>query len=1097
MKLNRVLLINWLYYDMELQELSDIVFLSGKTGQGKSAYIDALQVVMLGDTSGYAFNKSASTKASRKLIDYLKGRYDMEHCRREKGNFSSHICCEFKKDNGDYFTCGVVFDCKAEENTQEHRFYVMNDRIPDHCYISEEWDMLEARTKKQVWDIRTLAEYVQDHMGKVCSSNMEYRDLMIAKLGIKDKRFFDIFKRAVSYSPVSNVSEFIAKYICDESQDIDIMGMQENIRDYQQMYTDMKTVLDKKEKLEKIHASEVKHKNAQEKNKSAILERQELEQHRILKTFEEATNQFQSAVKRQAENKSKKITLNEELEHVREALKTAYGKRNNNFIVQTKQKLADLDSKIKEFEERMQARMTDLRAQFHYIAGNLDRIEELEEQNVLAIELDLDALRSLNQKFLNQLDHYRNLDVEQLRGYAQQLHELDRSLQNLAIEYEQKKKRYASELQDLKDEIHKLESGKKNYEHKLLQLKQTIEVGLREKYHKDIPVAILADLFDVKDLGWKNAIETYLHNQRFHLLVDPEYYREASHIYQREKDRQGLYTYALVNVGKIHVSQRQQEGITLYDKIICEDPLADTYLKYLLQGIICCEHIDELEQYASAITKDCMLYKNYALTALNPKFYRVPFIGRDSIREQLEAKKTELHDLEEQYQEADCWQKALKDVRFDQLLSRELLNDVEGILENSKQNEERKEEAAKLLESISDEHELAYQKIEREINQLEKKEKNTQKDRDEILRAGGILDEAVRCANDVLVAANEQYEILQERVDLEKLEEMAFAQWTLTQINERIQEDSRIIEKTKNELLRLEGNLTLMKQEYNTLFHISLNTDMLSNDFQVEYESLPQERIDTYIDKAKKAEIDAKERFSNEFFNTLRNKIEIVQNQLDYLNKTIRHRKFGKSRYKFKWYINEDYQEYYNIIMNKDLDGGISLFNSQIYEDNKEIIDDLFTKVSSLSNITDPALYKKREADIKKYTNFTTYLKFDILENDKPLSKTIKGKSGGETQTPFYVAILASLLNVYDTTQGSLQLAVFDEAFDKMDTERIEESIRMLKDEGFQALIVTPTDKIPNLAFLADITYIAVTKEVESGRVSSIRGWWKDSHATD
>ena len=1094
MKLNRVLLINWLYYDIELQEFSDIVFLSGKTGQGKSAYIDALQVVLLGDTSGYAFNKSASTKASRKLIDYLKGRYDMEHCRREKGNFSSHICCEFKKDNGECFTCGVVFDCKADENTQEHRFYVMNERIPDDCYIEEEWDMLEGKTKKKVWDIRTLAEYVQDHMGKVCTSNTEYRDLMIAKLGIKDKRFFDIFKRAVSYSPVSNVSEFIAKYICDESQDIDILGMQENIRDYQQMYSDMKMVQDKKERLEKIHDAEVKHAAAVDKQKKVIKEKEELEKHEVLKKFELATAHYKNAVKEHAENSSNEQNINEELQQVKEAVKEAYQKRNNNYIVQTKEKITDLEYKINEYDKRSQTRKTDLKAQFHYIESKLDIADELEQREDIYVEHDLDALRSLNQKFLNQLHNNRDFDIEQLYDYAHELHDLDRQFQNLAAAYEQEKNSYEKQINELKNDIQKLESGQKNYDYKLLQLKQTIETGLQEKYQIDIPVEILADLFDIKDPTWKNAIETYLHNQRFHLLVDPAYYREASHIYQREKDRLGLYSYALVNVGKIRIHHTEQKADTLYDKVLCEDILADTYLKYLLNGIVCCDSVDDMEEYKAAITKDCMLYKNYALSALNPKFYKVPFIGRNSIKEQLEAKQAELIDIKERYDTALMQSKALRDLRFDQLLSKELLNDFSDILDKREEQEQRRLEIQTLRESISGEHELAYQKIEHEITTLENKEKEIQKKRDNVIRLAGIVKQKLDDANKDLVEANEEYEALQEHVDIEELKQSPFTDWTLPQIINRIQEDSKVIDRTKNELLRIEGSLVLLKQEYNSVFHISLNTDLLSNDFKVEYESLPKERIDMYIEKAKKAEIDAKERFSNEFFNTLRNKIETVQNQLEYLNRTIRHRKFGKSKYKFKCYINEDYQEYYNIIMNKDLDGGISLFNSQIYEDNKEIIDDLFMKVSSLSNITDPALYKKREADIKKYTNFTTYLKFDILENDKPLSKTIKGKSGGETQTPFYVAILASLLNVYDITQGSLQLAVFDEAFDKMDTERIEESIRMLKDEGFQALIVTPTDKIPNLAFLADITYIAVTKEVASGRVSSIRGWRKDGH---
>ena len=42
MKLKKMLLINWLYYEKVMLDFDDIVFLSGKTGEGKSALIDAM-----------------------------------------------------------------------------------------------------------------------------------------------------------------------------------------------------------------------------------------------------------------------------------------------------------------------------------------------------------------------------------------------------------------------------------------------------------------------------------------------------------------------------------------------------------------------------------------------------------------------------------------------------------------------------------------------------------------------------------------------------------------------------------------------------------------------------------------------------------------------------------------------------------------------------------------------------------------------------------------------------------------------------------------------------------------------------------------------
>ena len=58
-----------------------------------------------------------------------------------------------------------------------------------------------------------------------------------------------------------------------------------------------------------------------------------------------------------------------------------------------------------------------------------------------------------------------------------------------------------------------------------------------------------------------------------------------------------------------------------------------------------------------------------------------------------------------------------------------------------------------------------------------------------------------------------------------------------------------------------------------------------------------------------------------------------------------------------------------------------------------------------------------------------------------------------------------------------------------MDNERIEECIYLLKSLGFQAIIVTPTDKISNLSKVADATLIATTDERNGQRVSTVQKW--------
>jgi uncharacterized protein YPO0396 len=71
--LTKLLLIHWHYFVHELIEFGELNFLTGKNASGKSTIIDAIQLILLGDTSGSFFNKAASGRGNRTLKGYLMG----------------------------------------------------------------------------------------------------------------------------------------------------------------------------------------------------------------------------------------------------------------------------------------------------------------------------------------------------------------------------------------------------------------------------------------------------------------------------------------------------------------------------------------------------------------------------------------------------------------------------------------------------------------------------------------------------------------------------------------------------------------------------------------------------------------------------------------------------------------------------------------------------------------------------------------------------------------------------------------------------------------------------------------------------------------
>ena len=115
-KLKKILLINWLYFSKEIIEIGDINFLTGKNGAGKSTVIDALQIVLLGETNARNFNQAANEKSQRTLDGYLRADMDENNPYSRRGkDFSSYIACEFLDDVvGSSFVTGVVFDCRSD-----------------------------------------------------------------------------------------------------------------------------------------------------------------------------------------------------------------------------------------------------------------------------------------------------------------------------------------------------------------------------------------------------------------------------------------------------------------------------------------------------------------------------------------------------------------------------------------------------------------------------------------------------------------------------------------------------------------------------------------------------------------------------------------------------------------------------------------------------------------------------------------------------------------------------------------------------------------------------------------------------------------------
>jgi uncharacterized protein YPO0396 len=133
------------------------------------------------------------------------------------------------------------------------------------------------------------------------------------------------------------------------------------------------------------------------------------------------------------------------------------------------------------------------------------------------------------------------------------------------------------------------------------------------------------------------------------------------------------------------------------------------------------------------------------------------------------------------------------------------------------------------------------------------------------------------------------------------------------------------------------------------------------------------------------------------------------------------------------------------------------------------------------------------------YRHYYEYdMEVDVLGEDGEVKATSRvdrqsGKfSGGENQSPYFIAILASYLRAYKrhdtrTKQPSLALVPIDEAFSKLSGERIKDCIEALAALDLQGVFSMSTGNIPYAFEHCDSLVVVAKEEKRSGKRVSIR----------
>lgn len=1104
-KLKRMLLIHWHYYDKEVIDFEMINFFTGKTAAGKSTIIDALQLVLLGDSNGNFFNKAANQKSARTLKSYLYGELGDDgdagfHYLRENVRFTSYVALEFYDTQKDSpFVTGIVCDCYKDQNFDWKWFVINGHGLPEGMFIDPKtsipYTISELTTffKQQYGRKNTAYEFFE--------TNRRYQEVTLGKFGQIKPKYRLLLKKAVPFSPISNITQFITESICNVKNDISVDQMQSDIRLYKQLERDAEFTAKRIESLFKIQQLDEAYRRE--------CDTYNMQEYIAYRAEQDECATVVADLQRAVQEKSAKIQLLAQELQALQTEKQAFSSRlqqlqqeygNSNLVRREQTLSAELAQLGKEINSISSAIATAA-ARLHTYAGEWQKALSPLWNNA---EMDA-SVRERISAYRTILERMAQVNSENVISYPidealETLLELHTIISHEYSRMDRVKAKMQEEQESLRQTIRSLQSGIKPYKGNVTPFKAMLERRLSDQFQQPVIVPVLADLLEVRDPDWQNAIEGYLDVQRFYLLVPEIYYSAALQIYEEAKAEQGYYDIGLVDIGKLKRTVVSPTAGSLAEEIESDSADALLYANYLLGNVMKSDSVQDLNRYRTAITRSCMLYKNYVARRLNPARYATPFLGRNALQIQLQQNKTDLQKITTQL---DAVTGTLAYLKRAARLS--VMND---------------NEAQSYQEAIDQHDELLRLTQLRAACQQEYDALNLlymQQMLDEIDRLCTVIanfEQSIAQNRDTSIRLDEQIKLLQENRIPEEQKKMEMVQqkivqafdgdWITQTAEPRYREEAA---KTVSSSLSLRERYTLAKTRtdtrrdkqrrdrnnarstYNQQYHMPYDVEREDNtEFANELHSLQDIKLPDYLARIQTAKEKAYNQFQDEFLDKIKANIKIVLDELEELNESLRKYQFGTDRYRFEKKPRPEYRRFYDMIMDpmRLETGGYNIMSELFHQKYQHEIAELFDML--IMNEMDMSSEKRAEYEknIRKFTDYKTYLVFDlVVTNDhgeeQHLSKTLLKKSGGETQIPFYISLLASFSQVCrirskPPQNNTIRMIILDEAFSKMDGERIRESILLLRQFQLQAVFSAPPEKISDIAPLVDRN-IAVYKD--------------------
>lgn len=1084
-QLSRIILTNWYLFEAEEWDIKGHVALIGKNGSGKSSFIDAIQLVMLGGSkSDWTPNAKASIKLHKRDIrGYALGIVKDEEAIGDSVEYQprpdalTRVVLVFKDDEtGESTSIGGAFSAQVSDPQAQVEGYFIAHGLDMHvsdlldteeCVRS--YGNLKALLKQQV---KEGDLYLFAHEPK------KFMEQMMFSLGPKGRptvlpKVRRAFKQSINLSGLEgSVSDFVKTSILDP-EPLNLEQVRKSVDSYRS----------KQEAVAKI-----------KKQISALTEISSL---------------YQRAHKA-GERRAGYAWCAEEL-------------RYNGIVDQIDSLQSDLQDlwerykKVKNFRREDRLELSRLQIQVNDLRVTLQSDDSVSQQEKLKLQrsgLEEDVSRT--QKSLERMQQQlRNAsDVVKLREYvpseiAQQLDELvrlshgdqsgwpsqpaviDKAVQetrtNLPIlqgQVDESRNKVGVESIQLREQnavnmarLERMKQGGSDLRNNTLVLVELLKSD-------GIEAVPICELVEVTDQEWQPAIEAYLRANTEALIVPPEQAQKAVEIYRAAK-KQNLFGATVVNTERVQHWNDDPTPGTAAALIEGSDSAAVRYIRRLLKGIRLVHETKSFMREERALTKDGMFIRQAGIQRL--ALPETPKLGQQARAQQINLIETQVSNQIARLSELHKQYNALKSLYDNVSTLNTKLEDV-PCLESmvTRQTSDLRQIASlkKQIDAIDTSH---VDSLKEQLQDVEARENDLRKVVENHARnIGGIRHDFTSKNSERGRLEKVLPELSQARKNLEADED--YNAERASSLYEPFEEDHDLSESQELEVAirkameragtadkeqrASEGNAQERLGTYLANYHtegFSRETATKAGK-RAEIDRVLQQLIDTGLHERENEAQEALHRVQrvirSELAIRMRGHISKMKGRLSELNRELNERPFSANqKYEFTYRRLDEYSEFLRFIESVDQE---TVANS----------DSLFDEFGHLDDWVGKMLDEKMGDLLGDYRN---YFHFDIAIKDEKagitelLSRKMGSASGGENRTPFYVAMGASLASAYRLERypdglinGGVCMYLADEAFEKMDRGNTLQAAGYLQSIGLQLFVAAPDDAEPRLREVSD-----------------------------